>query len=613
MKIFAGSRRKKEPLGGTFIGILLLCLLFLKSINFYSLINVGNFVIPLACATVAVPAVIYAFISVFSHRGANVVLVILYTLVSVIMGIDLVYYNYAGKLTSVGLLSLTGQLTAMSGTLEELTTIRQLIPIVDLPVLFVLAINRQILRKIREKKVSWLVHFVTSILLVAISVLPLVGFTLFGDFKLSYIENEFITYHVDDAYKTIFRIYDGAVDRDLYMAESQADNPYYGTAKGKNVFLIQVEALQDFVIGTKYEGKELTPNLNALIKNDSLYFENYYYQVGGGNTSDAEFIVNNSIYPQTGEATYLKYTANKFYGLPYLLKDNGYSKATVFHGYYEDYWNRDGAYPFQGFDDFISIEDMGNTETKGFIMGLADHLMFDEEIKVLKTYEEPFYAFTVTISSHHNYVVPQEYRFVDSGNTDPSLVTLYMQSISYFDMALGRFISGLKKAGLYENSIFVIYGDHYGITQAEEAYRTQISEITGEPYDMFERFQVPLIIHCPGEFESKTIDTVGSHVDVLPTLLCLLGIDNDKAVMFGHNLLDPDYEGISYQLTHLEIGSFITKDIFYEYTKGNINSKVFVKGGMLPNDDKYLPMIEAAQTAIRDSQALLEENKIVVK
>ena len=108
-----------------------------------------------------------------------------------------------------------------------------------------------------------------------------------------------------------------------------------------------------------------------MIQNDSFYFENYYYQIGGGNTSDAEFAVNNSLFGPTDAAGYVKYTTNNFNGLPWILRDEGYSTSTVFHAYYEEFWNRNLAYPAQGFDNFISLEDFDDT-IESRTLGISD-------------------------------------------------------------------------------------------------------------------------------------------------------------------------------------------------------------------------------------------------
>ena len=115
--------------------------------------------------------------------------------------------------------------------------------------------------------------------------------------------------------------------------------------------------------------------------------------------------------------------------------------------------------------------------------------------------------------------------------------------------------------------------------------------------------------------KAETFDTVGGHVDVLPTLLCLLGMENDKSVMFGHNLLEEGYEGIVYQLTHLEKGSFFTKDAMYKYTTGGINSVVYNADGSLGDteNEEYLRLVKEAQKAIADSRTLLDNHEILIK
>ena len=143
----------------------------------------------------------------------------------------------------------------------------------------------------------------------------------------------------------------------------------------------------------------------------------------------------------------------------------------------------------------------------------------------------------------------------------------------------------------------------------------KVEATTGSPYDMFERYSVPLIIHIPGLGKAETLDTVGGHVDVLPTLLCLMGIENDKSVMFGHNLLEKGYEGVAYELTHLQTGSFFLKDSMYMYTTGGINSKVYNRDGTLGDTQnaEYLRIVEKAQKAIADSRAILDNNDVLLK
>ena len=461
----------------------LMILFFIKCLHFYSLINVGAFELPLAAATVFFIGTVYAAIVPFSPKGANVTLITLYMLFSVVLSVDLVYYNYMGKLPSVGLISMAWQLGGVGGTIKELTGIKQLLPILDLPLWVVFLAVRPFIKKyIPAKNATLKLHVTAAAALPVLCVLIVASYVAFGSFKLQYLPNELIIYHGRDIGNVVFG--GGSVDVNAadYQNGISENSPFYGVAEGKNVFVIQVEALQNFVIGEDYEGQELTPVLNSLIKKDSFYFNNYYYQIGAGNTADAEFAVNNSLYPSGDGASYEKYTDNDYYGLPWLLKEKGYTNL-VFHANRGDYWSREAAYPLQGFDDFISIEDMTYYPDEGCVFDVngnkanTDRRLFADVLNTVKECDGPFYAFTITISSHHPFAVAPADRYVDGDNPSPNLFNLYIQSVSYVDRVIGEFIDELKKEGLYEDSIFVIYGDHYAISQNEDKYTDQIEDM----------------------------------------------------------------------------------------------------------------------------------------
>lgn len=617
IKEWMKKRLENQPLGRTVYASVMLALFFLKCLNFYTVINVGDYFIPLACATTLFLMIVHFVILVFAPKAANVVLTVLYFILSILMSVDMVYYRYMGKLPAVALLKVAGQLTHVTGSIEQLINLRTLIPILDLALWILVLATRPVFKNIRLKPIKGWIQPASVGALTLCTALLLCGSFLFGSFKMAYLPNEMLLYHALDI-KNAFFTKGGDINKDSYFKPVQFNNSYYGLAEGRNVFVIQVEALQSFVIGAEFEGQPLTPNLNALLENDSLYFENYYYQVGGGNTSDAEFAVNNSLYPRDDTSVYQEYADNTYYGLPWILKDNGYSTAAAFHGYEGDFWNRNTAYVTQGFDDYTSLEDFRLRDdydpSQERIMGISDRMMFNQTLNIVKEYEEPFYSFIVTLSTHSPFSVPWEDRYVDKDNMSPNLYTLYIQSIAYFDRVLGEFLAALDAEGLYDNSIFVIYGDHYALTNTEADLKADVEELIGKPYDLFERFRVPLIIHIPGMEHHETIDTVGSHIDVLPTLLCLLGMENNKSVMFGHNLLDPDYEGVVYQMTHMQKGSFILKDAIYMYTVGGINSTVEARNGASAdiNDPEYLRIIEEAQKAIADSRTLLDNNDVLI-
>ena len=620
MKILAKDRQTAFKLSHIVISCIMMYLMFVKCLHFYRLLGLTGYEIPLAAATALIFVLIYCAVAVFSPKAAFITVVSLYCVMSVFMSIDLVYYRYMGKLPSFGLLSMMWQIGGVTDTVGTLIGHEQLMPLMDLPIWLILAFNKQLFKKLQTREVSWKAPLKSAGVVFLALALLIAQASAFGEFKARYLSNELISYHMTDLIDCLKpRSSRHNVNKDDYTAESQSANANFGIAKGRNVFVIQLEAFQDFVIGAERNGEVLTPFLNSLIENDSFYFENYYYQIGAGNTSDAEFTANNSLYASEDTSSYEKYTDNKFNSLSLILRKNGYTESTAFHEYYENFWIRNKAYPYQGFTDFISIEDVEYHPREGCVMANeestanTDRRLYEDVLDKITTYKTPFHSFIITLSSHHPFAVAPEDRYVDSDNPAPNLLDLYLQSTAYVDRTLEEFMDALKKEGLYENSIFVLYGDHYAISQVDEEYATEIESFTGEPYSIVERFKVPLIIHVPGMDKAEKIDTVGAHIDVLPTLLCLLGIDNTDSVMFGHNLLDPEYEGIVYELMHIRPGSFITKDVFYMHSESGINSKAYdMYGNLIEVKDEYLEMADKAIKVIEDCHALLDADDIMI-
>ncbi|MGN1410272.1 MAG: LTA synthase family protein, partial [Eubacteriales bacterium] len=385
--------------------IVVICaLIYIKSFSFYSHLSLASFPPVFAAATSGIFLLIFTLCSLVSIKGAKTTVMVIYTVISVFMAVDSVYYSYASKLPSAALLSMAWQIGGVSDTVLELIKPRHVMLIFDLPFWLIFRINREDLKtkfpSVSEKLSSVILKSQKLFYIPSCAVICAVGvlIALFPDFEPEYMANELFCYHISDFYETLSDFTsDYTVDKAEYTSPDYSENEYYGIAENRNVFIIQVEAMQNFVIGAEYEGQVITPNLNAMIGEDTIYFDNYYYQIGGGNTADAEFAVNNSLFAPQSEAAYVKYADNDYHGLPFLLKDNGYSGAHVFHGYTESFWNRKYAYVNQGFDDFTALEELEQTDM--FPMGLSDREMFRQSLELIKTYEEPFYAFYITVSS----------------------------------------------------------------------------------------------------------------------------------------------------------------------------------------------------------------------
>lgn len=586
---------------------------------FYSGLHLGGFENCFTFVSEAIVLALVAVIGFFAPKAARWVLTFVYFFFSIVMGVDGVYFVYVSKLPSAAQLGMVTLLDDVSTTIEDLIKYRHVLMVIDLPLWVIWAIDRGFIHrrtpkateKMSKKKIS---RFIVSAILIVLAILLALYVFLFTEFRPEYLENELFCYHFSDIYKVCFaKPVEREVDKSQYIAPDCSDSEYYGIAEGRNVIIIQVEAMQNFLIGAEYEGQEIMPNLNSLIANDSLYFNHYYYQIGGGNTADAEFGVNNSLFAPESEAAYVKYPDNDYFGLPKLLKANGYTGAYAFHGYTGSFWNREYAYVGQGFDDYTSLEDFEQTEM--FPMGLSDKEFFRQSLDIMETYEEPFYSFMITVSSHYPFAIPLEDREIRLKEEDEAtLFGLYITSMNYVDRAIGQFIDGLKEAGLYDNSIILIYGDHYALTNTDAANATKVKSMLGRKYTIYDVFSVPFIVHIPNSGRTETIETAGGHLDVLPTLLCLLGMDNDKTVMFGNNLLTAEH-GFVCEQTHMAIGSFISDEVFFKKPHNNIktNYDAYEFGTMERLDsDLFEEESSYAADRIADCQKLLETNDVLL-
>ena len=341
------------------------------------------------------------------------------------------------------------------------------------------------------------------------------------------------------------------------LDKEEDNNKGFGIAKDRNVIVIQAESLQNFVINKKINDQSITPVLNQLIDKDSIYFSQYYEQVGWGNTSDAEFISHNSFYPSLKTFSYKAFEDNKFYTLPMLLKDQGYS-TIAFHGNQGDFWNRENIYPSQGIDKYVSLEQLEGEEMIG--IGLSDGSLFEQSIDFLKGIPQPFYSFFITLTSHHPFEIDHKYREIGiQDDYRDTILEDYLQTIHYLDREIGNFIDLLKEEDLYDNSIIVIYGDHEGLDMRDEETNELLTSFLGKPYEEDEMFKIPFIVHIPDSGLKKRVITAGGQIDFFPTMANILGVDLEANKVLGQDLLNTK-DGFVAKQVHLTKGSFIDND-----------------------------------------------------
>lgn len=341
------------------------------------------------------------------------------------------------------------------------------------------------------------------------------------------------------------------------------NSEYFGVAKKKNIIKIHLESFQTFLINKKVNGKEVTPFLNKLStgNDDFRYYPNFFHQTGQGKTSDAEFTMDNSLYglPQ-GSAFSLK-GDNTYQSLPAILDQKQGYTSDVMHGDYKTFWNRDQVYKHFGIDKFYDATYYDMSDDNIVNLGLKDKPFFKESAEYQSKMKGPFYSHLITLTNHYPFTLSEEDADIDKPNTGDSTVDGYIQTAHYLDQALEEYITDLKKKGLYDDSIIMIYGDHYGIS---ENHNNAMEKLLGEkitPAKFMDLNRTGFWLKIPGK-EGTVDKTYAGQVDVMPTILHLVGIDSKNYLMFGTDMLSKDHDDV----IPFRNGDFITKD--YKFVNG---------------------------------------------
>ncbi len=381
-------------------------------------------------------------------------------------------------------------------------------------------------------------------------------------------------------------------------------DPLFGAYKGKNVLMVQVEALQDFMFDKSIGGTEITPNLNKLAE-ESAYFTNFYHQTSNGRTSDADFSAHCSMQPIMNGSVFIQYSGNTFDCTPDILKSHGYS-ANVFHAYQGGFWNRNAMYRSMNYDMFYNLKHYQQDEAVGWSVG--DKSFFRQSMDVVAEQKAPFYAFMITLTSHHPYSMPEAQKLLDVGELKDTILGNYLQSVHYVDAAVGELIERLKSENLWDNTILVLYGDHDNSIKEWDQYE----QFLGKPYTDFEqkRFnkQVPLMIHFPDSAHSGEYKMAAGQTDLAPTVLHLLGISTADSYMVGMPLMlqNPLSEHIVVQ----RFGAWSNEEVYYIPTGNGKGTCYSLATGEPVEESKCAAGTELANNELMMSDQIVHNNLI---
>ena len=405
-------------------------------------------------------------------------------------------------------------------------------------------------------------------------------------------------YTVRNFYITFLKSDEGTNQKDLdflkeeYSKEKEVNkNRYTGKYKGNNLIIVQLEGLDSWVIN-----KNDTPTLYSMMRNSINFTNHYSYYNGGGSTFNSEFAVN------TGFITPVSYTQNAYtfnknsfpYSLAHLFKKQGYA-VNAFHMNTKEYYSRGTNYKNWGYDNYYGLVDQNTYKDNSYY--LDRELLLNEEFKEKLFGSEKFVDYIITYTNHMPFnpekgnckmlldLDKKENENVSYDLTEEDCVRRQAKETDYM---MDLLIKELKEREIFDKTTIVVLTDHYLYTLSDKSI-----------LDKYKNTSNNLINHTPffiytNNKDKKTVKTVTSQLNVLPTVLNLFGIDYNPNHYIGQDALNNNYRKLVFFSD-------------YSWYDGN----VYVDGGVVTNN-KYINQ-NALEEKNYNVNYLIKKNDLTLK
>ena len=544
---------------------------------------------------------------------------IVFTLINIINSI---YYTFYVSFASVGLIASISQVGEVADSLYEKIKVLDFIYII-IPLIFYY-IHRilgkknyyTLLSKVEKSKTLFSATLVVGlgILLFAFACTSKTDYSrLAKQWNREYLVERFgiILYQGNDIVQSLYpKInslfgYDEAARKFKEFYEEKNiivhnANEYTGILEGKNIIFVHMESMQQFLMDLEFNGEAVTPTIRQLAS-EGMYFSNFYPQISVGTSSDTEFTLNTSLMPANSGTVFVSYYNREYVSIPKLLKEKGYYTFSM-HGNKVDMWNRSKMHPQLGYDDLFFEESFNVTEDNITGLGINDYAFFEQAMPILRDIENNntnYMGTILTLSNHSPFddldkygefdlaIHRQEYNEqtgqmedVVDDYLDDTKMGNYIRSAHYADLALKEFVEYIKNDELFNNTVFVFYGDHDAKLARSEFnylynYDPETKEVKKEGdegyynYDYYANElnkKTPLIIWSKNEEIRKKINKEVSYYmgmyDILPTIGNMMGFSSPYAL--GHDIFDIKNDNI----VIFPNGNFLTEKVYYNNSTG---------------------------------------------
>ncbi len=606
-----------------FLTFVLVCVINSTMLRFFTMHTLENYLaIKPIIADIGIVVLVGSFSYLFKGKKRYTYLLIASIFFTAICMINSIYYTFYTSFASASMLSLTQFIAPVSdAVVENVLQLKDLLYLI--PLAFFVFTYHRLLKKGKfkrytkvERKTNWLHTFIAGIVIMVVFTITLSGLEI-GRFvkqwNREYIVMRFgiYLYQGNDVVKSLqpkisaMFGYDNAKKSfDEYFKDKSDtrdySNEYTGILEGKNVIVIHAESFQDVALNKTFNGQEVTPNMNKLIK-EGLFFSNFYSQVSVGTSSDTELTFNTSLMPTQNGTAFVSYFDRTYNGTPKFMKEKGYYTFSM-HANNADFWNRRAMHESLGYEKFYSKETYKTEGEEMIGLGLSDKSFFKQSVEKLKKIKEEhgkFYGTVISLSNHTPFSDVTKYGEFkvtmneEVTNEDGTTTTVehpylegtklgnYFKSVHYADSALGEFFQELDEAGLLDNTVVILYGDHDARLPKTDYIKMLNYDMTTDSvkskddptYQEFNSYhyelnrKVPLLIWTKDDtIKAKTVDYTMGMYDVQPTISNMLGFYNKYSL--GHDIFEIKDDNI----VVFPNGNWLTNKVYYNSQKGEYMS-----------------------------------------
>lgn len=433
-------------------------------------------------------AVMICFLTILPNRTRIITAIVIDFLVSLLLFADHVYYVFSNSVISVAQITNLQYGEEIAGTLPMVMQVKQILYFLDMMVLIGLGLGKIIKWEKKEKATRRQIVGKVITGMVGMVILAIVGVNYIEKGKLKSYNKDLqigeatiFGYHIADftnsltiKQQTKYKNQDSML-QDYHELKEKYDTQYgqqiypiQGILEDKNVIIVQLESVQEFVINKKINGKQITPNLNQFLS-ENIEFTNMHMQ-SYSTTADSEHSTITSIYPMENGMSFSKYYTNTYDDLFKIFNKKNYHTSYM-HGNYPYFWNRGNVYGRFHLNELVLKEQFEDL-SENINGDLSDELLYRQAVQKWKTYDSPFLSYIVAASSHTPYTLEglqdKSKVSIDVGKYKDTYFGNYLEAMNYADYAFGVLIQELKEAGLYDDTAILVFGDHNGLNRYNE-------------------------------------------------------------------------------------------------------------------------------------------------